>query len=80
MPSNVRPEENLQEIRRQLDEAKKQLDDLEMLPGERLYDFEYRVKHHSDKILALKVAEQVQRQQIEQDARDAEKELKKKNC
>jgi hypothetical protein len=49
-----------------------------MRPRESLRDFEYRVKRHSDKILSLKVAEQVQQQQIEQEAREAEEELKKK--
>jgi hypothetical protein len=78
MPSTERPEDNLQNIRRQLDEAKQQLDALKMRPRESLYDFEYRVKRHSDKILSLKVAEQVQQQQIEQEAREAEEELKKK--
>jgi len=52
---------------------------LEMKRGESLRDFEYRVKRHSDKLLSLKVAEQVQRQLLEQDARDAEEQLKKKS-
>ena len=73
------PKENLQDIRRQLDEATRELNSLEMKRGESLRDFEYRVKRHSDKLLSLKVAEQVQRQLIEQDARDAEEQLKKKN-
>jgi len=38
----------------------------------------YRVKRHSDKLLSLKVAEKVQMQQIEQEAREAEDLLKKK--
>ena len=79
MPPAARPEANLQEIRRQLDEAKRQFDALDMKPGESLRDFEYRVKKHSDKLLSLKVAEKVQRQLLEQDARDAEEQLKKKD-
>ena len=39
----------------------------------------YCVKEHSDEILSLKVAEQVQLQQIEQAARAAEAELLKKS-
>ena len=50
-----------------------------MRRGESLRDFEYRVKRHSDKLLSLKVAEQVQQQLAEQHAREAEEELKKKN-
>ena len=38
-----------------------------MKPGESLRDFKYRVKRHSDQLLSLKVAENVQEQQIEQD-------------
>ncbi len=79
MPSNERPTENLQDIRRQIDEAKRQYDALDMKPRESLRDFEYRVKRHSDKLLSLKLAEQTQRQLIEPDARDAEEQLKKKN-
>ncbi len=79
MPSNERPNENLQDIRRQIDEAKRQYDALDMKPGESFLDFEYRVKRHSDKLLSLKLAEKVQRQLLEQDARDAEEQLKKKN-
>ena len=79
MPNSERPEENLQDIRRQIDEAKSQYDALDMKPGESLRDFEYRVKKHSDKLLSLKVAEKVQRQLLEQDARNAEEQLKKKN-
>lgn len=75
----ARPEENLQDIRRQLDVANAQLNSLEMKKGESLRDFEYRVKRHSDKLLSLKVAEQVQRQLIEQEAREAEEQLKKKS-
>ena len=73
------PHANLRNIRRQLDEAKQQLDALKMRPRESLRDFEYRVKRHSDKILSLKVAEQVQQQQIDQEAREAEEQLKKKS-
>jgi len=79
MPPTDHPQNNLQDIRRQLDEAKKKFDTLEMRRGESLRDFEYRVKKHSDQILSLKIAEKVQEQQIEQDARDAEAQLKKKN-
>jgi len=78
MTSSERPNENLQDIRRQLDDAKRNLDALKMDSSESLRDFEYRVKKHSDKILSLKIAEQVQRQLIEQEARDAEEQLKKK--
>jgi hypothetical protein len=78
MPNTDRPEDNLQDIRRQLDDATRELNSLKMRPRESLRDFEYRVKRHSDKILSLKVAEQVQQQQIEQEARAAEEELKKK--
>jgi len=74
-----RPKENLQDLRRQLDAATRELNSLEMKRGESLRDFEYRVKRHSDKLLSLKVAEQVQRQLLEQDARDAEEQLKKKS-
>jgi hypothetical protein len=80
MSSTQRPEENLQDIRRQLDEATHTLNHLTMKAGESLRDFEYRVKRHSDKLLSLKVAEQVQCQLIEQDAREAEAQLKKKSC
>ena len=77
MPSPT-PYDNLADIRRQLDEAHWQFNALEMRPRESLRDFEYRVKRHSDKILSLKVAEQVQQQQIEQEAREAEELLKKR--
>ena len=80
MLSTAHPQENLQDIRRRLDEAKEKFDALKMKPGESLRDFEYRVKRHSDQILSLKIAEKVQEQQIEQDARAAEEELKKKNA
>jgi len=84
MSNTDRPEENLQEIRRQIDDAKREYDALDMKPGESLRDFEYRVKRHSDgatsattPLLSLKVAEKVQCQLLEQDARDAEEQLKK---
>jgi len=80
MLSTAHPQENLQDIRRRLGEAKEKFDALKMKPGESLRDFEYRVKRHSDQILSLKIAEKVQEQQIEQDARAAEEELKKKNA
>jgi hypothetical protein len=79
MTSTERPTENLQDICRQIDDAKKEYDNLEMKKGEPLRDFEYRVKRHSDKLLSLKVAEKVQRQLLEQGAREAGEELKKKN-
>ena len=78
MPSPF-PHDNLSDIRRQLDEAQRQFNALEMRPRESLRDFEYRVKRHSDKLLSLKVAEKVQCQQIEQEAREAEEQLKKKS-
>jgi hypothetical protein len=71
--------ENLDSIRRQLAEATVDLNSLNMKRGESLRDFEYRVKCCSDKILSLKIAEQVQQQQIDQAAREAEAELLKKN-
>ena len=86
MSETARPEVNLQDIRRQIDDAKRQYDALDMKPGESLRDFEYRVKRHSDgatsaiiPLLSLKVAEKVQGQLLEQDARDAEEQLKKKS-
>ena len=78
MTSTQLPEAQLQDIRRQLAEAQQVFQTLKMHPRESLRDFEYRVKRHSDKILSLKVAEQVQQQLIEQGARDAEEQLKKK--
>ena len=79
MPTTERPQDNLETIRRQLDAAKREFDALEMRPRESLRDFEYRVKRHSDQLLSLKVAEKVQRQLLDQEARDAEEQLKKKN-
>ena len=79
MFSTKRPEDNLADIRRQLDEAQRTFNTLEMNPKESLRDFEYRVKRHSDQLLSLKVAEKVQQEQVEQDARKAEEELKKKS-
>ena len=73
------PQENLQNIRRQIDDAKREYDALNMAPRESLRDFEYRVKQHSDKLLSLKIAEKVQLQLLEQEARDAEEQLKTKN-
>jgi len=78
MPSTQRLGDNLTDIRRQLDEAQRTFNSLIMRPKESLRDFEYRVKRHSDKLLSLKVAEQVQQEQIEQEAREAEELLKKK--
>jgi len=78
MTSTDQAHDNLADIRRQLDEAQRQFNALEMRPRESLRDFEYRVKRHSDKLLSLKVAEKVQMQQIEQEAREAEEILKKK--
>ena len=79
MPSFQHPEDNLADIRRQLDEAQRTFNTLEMNPKESLRDFEYRVKRHSDQLLSLKVAEKVQQEQVAQEARDAEEELKKKS-
>ena len=59
MTSTQLPEAHLQDIRRQLAAATQELNNLKMLPRESLRDFEYRVKRHSDKLLSLKVAEQV---------------------
>ena len=73
------PHNNLSSIRQQLDDATRELTSLNMRRNESLRDFEYRVKRHSDKVLSLKVAEQVQQQQIEQEAREAEEQLKKKD-
>jgi hypothetical protein len=78
-PHLQRPQENLQNIQRQIDDAKREYDALNIAPRESLRDFEYRVKRHSDKLLSLKIAEKVQLQLLEQDARDAEEQLKKKN-
>jgi hypothetical protein len=72
------PQDNLISIRRQLDEAQRTFNTLEMRPNESLRDFEYRVKRHSDQLLSLKIAEKVQQQQIDQEAREAEEQLKKK--
>jgi hypothetical protein len=69
--------DNLQEIRLQLDKATEKLHNLKMGAGESLRDFEYRVKRHSDKLLSLKVAEQVQQQQLEQEACEAQEQVKK---
>jgi hypothetical protein len=74
----ISPENNLADIRQQLDEVQRTFNTLEMRPKESLRDFEYRVKRHSDKLLSLKVAEKVQQEQIEQGAREAEELLKKK--
>jgi phosphoribosylaminoimidazole carboxylase (NCAIR synthetase) len=74
-----RPEENLANIRQQLAEAQQELATLEMRSSESLRHFEYRVKRHTDNILSLTIAEKVQQQQIEQEAREAEEELKKKS-
>jgi hypothetical protein len=79
MPHTSSPADNLQDIRRQLEEAQRELENLKMRPRESFRDFEYRTKRHTDKLLSFKVAEQAQQQQIEQDARDAESQLKKKS-
>ena len=86
MSDTARPEGNLQKLRRQIDDAKREYDALDMKPGESLRDFEYRAKQHSDgatsatiPLLSLKVAEKVQCQLLEQDARAAEEQLKKKD-
>jgi hypothetical protein len=69
--------ENLEEIRLQLEEATKKLHNLKMEAGESLRNFEYRVKRHSDKVMSLKIAEQVQQQLLEQEAADVQEEVKK---
>ena len=79
MNNNEAPRANLQLIQQQLADATEAFNALKMQPHESLRDFEYRVKEHSDKILALKVAEQVQLQLLEQEAREAEAELLKQN-
>jgi hypothetical protein len=78
MTSTEHPEAHLRAIRQQLAAAQQVFNALEMQPRESLRDFEYRVQRHSDKLLSLKVAEKVQQQLIEQGARDAEEQLKKK--
>jgi len=78
MPSTDVPQAHLEYLRRQLDEAQQKFNSLAMQPGESLRDFEYRVKKHSDHLLSLKVAENVQHQLIEQGTREVEEELKKK--
>ena len=75
----ISPHDNLAKLRRQLDETQRTCNALEMRPHEPLRDFEYRVKRHSDKLLSLKVAEKVQQEQVEQEAREAEERLKKKS-
>jgi lantibiotic modifying enzyme len=75
--SNEIPKAHLQHLQQQLEIAKKEIDTLKMRPKESLRDFEYRAKELSDKLLALKIAEQVQQQLLEQEAREAEAELKK---
>jgi hypothetical protein len=77
MATSATVEDNLQEIRHQLDKATKNLHNLKMESGESLRDFEYRVKRHSDKLLSLKIAEQVQRQLLEQESCAAQDEVKK---
>lgn len=79
MSSPLSPQDNLANIRQQLADATQLLHSLKMRPGESLRRFEYRVKEHSDQLLSLKIAEQVQQQQIEQETREAEQELKKKD-
>ena len=79
MNSNEAPQENLQLIRQQLVDATQELNNLKMRRGESFRDFEYRTKELSDKVLSLKLAEQLQQQQIEQHIRAVEAELLKKN-
>jgi len=62
---------NLSALRSQLSAAQREFNTLSLQPGESLFDFEHRVKRHSDKLLSLKIAEQVQQEQIEQSARSA---------
>jgi hypothetical protein len=78
MTSTKFPEAHLQNIRHQLADVQQAFNDLKMQPKESLYDFEHRVKRHSDQLLSLKIAEEVQQQLIEQGAREAEEQLKKK--
>jgi hypothetical protein len=79
MSNSELPEANLLIIQEQLEIAQQEMGALKMRRRESLRDFEYRVKAQSDKILSLKVAEQVQIQQIEEHARAVEAELLKKN-
>ncbi|MDR2570711.1 MAG: hypothetical protein LBD23_10520 [Oscillospiraceae bacterium] len=67
----------LQEIRLELDKATEALHKLKMGAREPLRDFEYRVKRHSDKILSLKIAEQVQQQLLDQEASEVQEQVKK---
>src|SRR5215469_3090359 len=53
MPTTERPQENLDAIRQELAKATCELNNLKMGRKESLYDFEYRVKRHSDRILSL---------------------------
>ena len=69
--------DNLQKIRLQLAKATESLNNLKMKADESLRDFEHRVKSHSDEVMSLKIAEQVQQQQIEQEAVEAQEEVKK---
>jgi phosphoribosylaminoimidazole carboxylase (NCAIR synthetase) len=78
MPSPS-PHNNLADIHQQLVATQRELAAIKMRPRESLRNFEYRVKQHPDKILSLTIAEKVQQQQIEQEAREAEEELKKKS-
>ena len=78
MSNTGSPQANLQLIRQQLVDATQELSNLKMRRGESFRDFEYRTKELSDKVLSLKLAEQLQQQQIEQHIRAVEAELLKK--
>ena len=65
MNNNDAPQANLQLIRQQLVDATQELNNLKMRRGEPFRDFEYRTKELSDKVLSLKLAEQLQQRQIE---------------
>ena len=77
MTTSALAEDSRKEIRLQLNKATEDLHNLKMEAGESLRNFEYRVKRHSDKLLSFKIAEQVQQQQLEQEARDAQEQVKK---
>jgi hypothetical protein len=69
---------NLQEIRLQFGKATEELNNLELKAGESLRDFEHRVKKRTDEIMSLKIAEQVQQQQINQEASEVQEQVKEK--
>ena len=77
MTNSAKANDNLEEIREQLEKAIENLNNLKLEAGEKLRDFEQRVKNHSDKVLSLKIAEQVQQQQLEKEAGEAQEQVKK---